>query len=156
MKRLFRSSLALFLIFFFTWAVCSGIAKAISSIGVSCKTCGICFAPLGICVLYFIIAILAIGLLLAILIGTSKKCPLCRQKCPKNTYDCPKCGYNFDDGFQSTLAIRVEDSPELMKLRGMTSQEPNKAALPPELCPKCKASLNPKSLFCGKCGERLR
>lgn len=87
---------------------------------IACKTCGLCPAPFGICIFYYIIFILVVLFVIVFLSYKTKRCPLCKVKCNKNDDVCPKCGYDFESGLQSTLTIRVADSPELMALRGQT------------------------------------
>ena len=88
----------------------------------SCSVCGLCPSPFGICLFLFLIAALAVAVIILLLLNKGKRCPLCHNRCKKDVYMCTKCGYDFDSGLQSTMAIRVSDSPELMALRGETVQ----------------------------------
>ena len=83
----------------------------------SCSFCGLCPEPLGICIFFYVIALL-VGLFIFIFFRKStKKCPLCKEKCDPKAEMCPKCGYDFESGLQSTLNIRVADNPELVELQ---------------------------------------
>ena len=160
----------------------SGTPETALSLGIPCNTCGLCTAPLGICILYYILAALVIILLVLLLTARGRRCPICKERCSRKDHLCPKCGYDFDAGLQSTLSLRVEDSPELMALRNANKEttptthhivehipanqvgtsEPTANAeqnttQTQHVCPRCGAAVvNPKALFCGKCGQRLR
>lgn len=152
----------------------TGMPETALSLGIPCNTCGLCTAPLGICILYYILAALIIILLVVVLTSRGKRCPICKERCSRKNHLCPKCGYDFDAGLQSTLSLRVEDSPELMELRAaaqanadqhnikyfpadqVQSAEVPAAAPEQRVCPACGAVVvNPKALFCGKCGNKL-
>ena len=143
----------------------------------TCPLCGICSSPFGFCIFPFIIAALLIAILILALTGTGKRCPLCHAKCKKDAYLCHKCGYDFESRLQSTMAIRIEDSPELMALRAaskdlsehtaefsvdelnarLAEKEAAEAKNGVEMkhCPICGAELPKVAMFCGKCGRRL-
>ena len=95
----------------------TGVPETALSLGIPCDTCGLCTAPLGICILYYILAALVIILLVLLLTGKGRRCPICKERCSRKNHLCPKCGYDFEAGLQSTLSLKVEDSPELMALR---------------------------------------
>ena len=142
-----------------------------------CPVCGLCPAPFGICLFLIIIAFLAVLLLVLLLSNAGKRCPLCKNKCKRKDYICSKCGYDFESGLQSTLNIRVADSPELMALRDeYAAKTPQMEAIPASrinskpkqeeapatdtapasrTCPVCGAVLPAQAMFCGKCGRRL-
>ena len=161
----------------------TGAPETALSLGIPCDTCGLCTAPLGICILYYILAALVIILLVLLLTGKGRRCPICKERCSRKNHLCPKCGYDFEAGLQSTLSLKVEDSPELMALRNANNAaqpsaqhvinyipanqaEPVQPAANSEqsapntaqqVCPRCGAAVvNPKALFCGKCGKQLR
>ena len=147
-----------------------------------CPLCGICPAPFNICLFPVIIGILAIAIIIITAKGSGKRCPLCHAKCKKEDVLCHKCGYDFESRLQSTMAIRVEDSPELMALREAANdlsantaefsideineklaeqesviQEAVVPESPIEMkrCPVCGAELPKVAMFCGKCGRKL-
>lgn len=122
-------------VLFFAFSLPAAPALAASGQGnegmyVSCHVCGLCPAPLGICIFYYAIAVLIILIGVLLFRNRSKKCPLCKTKCSRSVQICGKCGYDFASGLQSTLTIRVEDSPELLALRNNKndSAEQNAAA----------------------------
>ncbi len=128
------------------------------SLNIACDTCGFCPAPFGICLLYYIIALLAICLALTILLGKNKKCPVCKTKAEKDAVLCKKCGYNFDAGLQSTLALSAADNPELIALRKRITVDKDIISDPAQehLCPRCNHKYDSRAMFCGKCGLRLK
>ena len=84
----------------------SGTPETALSLGIPCNTCGLCTAPLGICILYYILAALVIILLVLLLTARGRRCPICKERCSRKDHLCPKCGYDFDAGLQSPLSLR--------------------------------------------------
>jgi hypothetical protein len=128
--------------FFWIFFTPAAMAAPPHSLNINCDTCGFCAAPLGICILYYLIALLALLLLLIIVaVGTKQKCPVCKKKYPKGNSRCPKCNYDFDSGLQSTVyPIPVEKRAD---------------SVGDNICPRCGRNYDSKALFCGKCGLRL-
>jgi len=128
MRNLIRTMLVFILCLAFPQAA---LAQEVSAgLSDSCSFCGFCPEPFGICLFFYVIAFLVILFFLILLRKNVRKCPLCKEKCDPKAQMCPKCGYDFDSGLQSTLTIRVADSPELMKLQEESRKQANEAAIP--------------------------
>ncbi len=174
MKRFFSLLIAALGVFVFSLpALAEGESAGIHT----CPLCGICPAPLGICVFLYLIIALVIVIIALFISGLGKRCPICHARCKRKDYRCAKCGYDFESGLQSTMSIRVADSPELMALRQEEdalledTAEFDAAELREQLaetqvsqdtpetdiihCPVCGAELPKVAMFCGKCGRRL-
>jgi hypothetical protein len=127
MKKIF--GLVLFFIFSLIYVAPALAASTASGedVYVSCHVCGLCPAPFGICIFFYIIAVLVIIIAFVLFRGRSKKCPLCKTKCQRGAQVCAKCGYDFASGLQSTMSIRVADSPELLALHNSNNAKTGEA-----------------------------
>ena len=64
----------------------------------TCRLCGFCPSPYGICLFLWIGAVLLIAVLVVLvilMIPKRKQCPRCDTKCDRNAPVCPECGFRF-------------------------------------------------------------
>lgn len=156
----------------------TAFATAMPDLTVACDTCHFCSAPLGICIFVWAVIICLVLLILASLIRSKKRCPVCQEKCNKRAKACPYCKYDFLTGElpgiarttppqEAAPAPQIQQNKERIVPPTISSQtqqtqhivSPQKTMPQQEhaaqFCPHCGKPLPQNARFCSGCGSRL-